>query len=115
MIVDDNSALAENIAEALAAHGLEAIVAGSEREVISQHALTKVALVDLRLPDASGLDVAQRLAARDPRTKIMFMTAYDEEARRAVADEHGSADLPCIEKPFDVEHLVERIRQAANS
>ena len=112
LIVDDNRDLADNIAEALSAHGLEAIVAGSEREVIGHRALTRVALVDLRLPDASGLEVAERLTARDPRIKILFMTAYDDEARKA--DGLGGDGPACIEKPFDVEHLVERIRQAAN-
>ena len=121
LIVDDNRELAENIAEVLgdleniaevlAAHGFEAIVAGSEREALDQRSLTQLALVDLRLPDASGVDVAERLAARDPRIKILFMTAFDEEARRA---ETGGR-LPCIEKPFDVQQLVEQIRQAATS
>ena len=111
LIVDDNRELAENIAEVLAGHGFEAIVAGSEREALDQRSLTQLALVDLRLPDASGVDVAERLAARDPRIKILFMTAFDEEARRA---ETGGR-LPCIEKPFDVQQLVEQIRQAATS
>lgn len=117
LIVEDNVSLAENVAEALREEGLASEVASDGTEALSRRLLPQVALVDLRLPDLNGVEVARRLLARDPTIKILFVTAHGEELRAEM--ERANADFPsvdpeaaCLLKPFSVPDLVKRIRQA---
>lgn len=103
LIVEDNEALAENLAEALESSGLQTAIGSSAESALSRRSLPKVALVDLRLPDRNGIEVARRLRARDPKIKIIFVTAYGSTLR------HAEGDLPLVAKPFDVAELVERV------
>lgn len=118
LIVEDNAALAENVAEALREGGLSPVVAPDGGGALARRTLPRVALVDLRLPDVDGVEVARRLYARDPSIKILFVTAYGDEVRADL--EKALADLPCVDpgqpclhKPFNLPELVERIRLAA--
>lgn len=120
LIVEDNVALAENVADALREHGLAPEVAADGREALARRTLPRVAVVDLRLPDAHGVEIARRLFARDPTIKILFVTAYGEEAGSEL--EEALRDLPCVDartpclhKPFDLPQLVERICDAVQS
>ena len=116
LIVEDNEALAENVADALREEGLDVDVRPSGSEALSKRSLPRVALVDLRLPDLSGVEVARRLCARDPNLRILFVTAYPEEAGERLSA-IGSAlpwldpEHPCLLKPFDLLELVERVRR----
>jgi CheY-like chemotaxis protein len=114
LIVDDNQALAENIAEALKERGLEPVIGGSAAAALAHRRMPQVAIVDLRLPDRSGIDVARRLAARDPRIRILFMTGYAEELRdrlRPLVDVLPllDRDQPYVTKPFDLGAMVDRL------
>jgi two-component system response regulator (stage 0 sporulation protein F) len=114
LIVEDNLALAENVAEALSISGMETAIGSSAASALSRKSLPRVALVDLRLPDADGLEVAKRLCARDPSIKIIFVTAYGEELQERL-DESAfpNRSVPLVAKPFDVEALVHLVRDAA--
>ena len=50
-------------------------------------------IVDVRLPDANGIDVARRLMARDPQLPMVLVTAYLEQERNRAGtdlpDRHG--------------------------
>ncbi len=117
LIVEDNEALAENVAEALQNTGLKPVIGASAESALSQRGLPRVALVDLRLPDKDGLEVARRLRARDPTIKIIFVTAYGNELQArlesAIESLSLSADDALVAKPFDVAELVEKVREAA--
>jgi DNA-binding NtrC family response regulator len=118
LIVDDNQALAENIAEGLRERGLEPLIGGSGAAALAQRKLPRVAILDLRLPDRSGIDLAQRLAARDPRIRILFMTGYAEELRSRLAPLVDALPLldreqPYVAKPFDLGALIEKLLKAA--
>lgn len=117
LIVEDNMALAENVAEALRSEGFRPEVAQDGQGALSRRMLPRVALVDLRLPDLNGIEVARRLYARDPSIKILFITAYDEDITEnieTVLREFPCIDPsnPCLRKPFSLPELVERVRHA---
>ena len=114
LIVDDNQALAENIAEALKERGLEPVIGGSATAALAQRRMPQVAVLDLRLPDKSGIDVARRLAARDPRIRILFMTGHAEELRDRLGPLVDALplldrDQPYVAKPFDLGAMVDRL------
>jgi CheY-like chemotaxis protein len=120
LIVEDNQALAENLAEALSNSGLQAVIDSSAESALSRKSLPRVALVDLRLPDKDGLEVAQRLCARDPTIKIIFVTAYGEELQKRLDEAMltlgcSPGPVPLVAKPFDVEELVRQVRAAAGT
>jgi DNA-binding response OmpR family regulator len=117
LIVEDNESLAENIAEALRDSGLVAAIGADAESAFANRSLPRVAIVDLRLPDKDGVEVARRLCARDPTIKIIFVTAYGEELRdrleQAVASLQGvKGHVPLVTKPFDLAELVACVRDA---
>lgn len=118
LVVEDSPELAENLATALAALGLEAVIAHSAEEALAQHGLPRVVVLDICLPDASGLDVAKRLSARDPCVRVLFVSGFAEEHLdevRALAESVPGLDLsaPCLAKPCDMGELAHRVQVAA--
>jgi CheY-like chemotaxis protein len=115
LIVDDNEALAENVADALRQEGLEPTVSATAFSALSQRMLPRIALIDLRLPDLDGVELARRLRRRDPRIEILFVTAYAEDLQRrlhAMDRDESNEGGRCVEKPFDMASLVDRVKRA---
>jgi CheY-like chemotaxis protein len=120
LIVDDNQELAENIAEALRERGIEPLTGASAAAALDQRKLPRVALIDLRLPDRSGIDVAERLAARNPRIRILFMTGHTEELEHRLSSLRDALPLldrtqPYLSKPFELGAVIERLLKAVES
>ena len=110
LLVDDEENLAQNLAEALTAAGHDVVVTHSAADALAQNRRVHTAVLDYRLPDGSGLDVARQLRARDPSLQILFISGYpdDLEARR-------QADLPdseALEKPVDTSRLISWVKLA---
>jgi two-component system response regulator HydG len=57
-----------------------------------------VVLLDLRLPDADGLNLLDSLKSRHPETSVIMMTAYGQVERAVEAMRKGATDF--LEKPF---------------
>jgi DNA-binding response OmpR family regulator len=116
LIVEDNEAFAENVAEALSEEGFSSSVGPTGTEALGKHILPRMALVDLRLPDRSGIDVARRLFARDPTIRIVFITAYGDELHKMLeagrAPPFVNPSEPFLSKPLDLGELVARVRHA---
>ncbi|HZO62839.1 MAG TPA: response regulator transcription factor [Gaiellaceae bacterium] len=106
LLVEDEDAIAEPLAEALRREGFEI-----ERVATASAALAAeepdLVLLDLRLPDGDGLDVCRQLRARSS-VPIIVVTARGEEADRVVGLELGADDY--VVKPFGSRELVARIR-----
>jgi two-component system response regulator RegX3 len=109
LIVEDEDAIAEPLAEGLvregyaverAATGAQALAAGGNAEV-------DVVLLDLRLPDMDGYTVCRELRARSD-VPIIIVSARGEEVDRIVGLELGADDF--LVKPFGFGELLARIR-----
>jgi DNA-binding NarL/FixJ family response regulator len=84
VIVDDHEALREGLAALLASHGLEIVGAAGNVAAgldIVEHATPDIALVDIQLPDGSGIDLTRELIARRPELGVILYTG-DSDAER---------------------------------
>ena len=111
LIVDDNHDLAEGLAEAMEARGHRTVVCGSLAEARALAATPTVAVLDYRLPDGTGVDVAKELLKRSDRVRILFMSGYgpmpDSQLQAA-----SSGTATQLQKPVDVERLLAWVAEA---
>jgi two-component system response regulator RegX3 len=106
LVVEDEDAIAEPLAEGLRREGFEVARASTGGEALAAGE-TDVILLDLRLPDMDGLDVCRRVRERSA-VPIIVVTARGEEADRVVGLELGADDY--VVKPFGLRELIARIR-----
>ena len=94
MIVDDHEVVRRGIADVVAAaEGLEVVAeAGTVADAGRRGSLLKpaVALVDLQLPDGTGIDVINSLAQSSPDTRCIVLTSFDDDDAVAMAVAAGA-------------------------
>jgi DNA-binding response OmpR family regulator len=83
-----------------ASRGVDGLLALEQNEI-------RLAILDLQLPDADGLDLCRVIRERS-RLPIVIVTARDEEVDRIVGLELGADDY--VTKPFSPRELVARVR-----
>lgn len=130
LLVDDDKVLCDVLARALGARGYGVCVVHSYDEALRAIDLEppEFAVVDLKLPDSSGLKLVTRLKAADPQTRIVVLTGHGsiptaveaiklgatyyltkpadaDEVVAAFAHEAGNDALPVDGKPMSVERL----------
>jgi two-component system response regulator RegX3 len=109
LLVEDEEAITEPLAEALQREGFEATIASTAGEALerARTASPDLVLLDIGLPDASGLDVARELR-RDSQVPIIMLTARGSEADRVAGLELGADDY--VVKPFSAREVTARVR-----
>jgi two-component system, OmpR family, phosphate regulon response regulator PhoB len=111
LIVDDERDLVEVLAYNLRRAGFEPLTAASCGEAIAGLAarVPDLVLLDVMLPDGSGVEVLRALRA-EPRSRhvpVIMLTARGAELDRVLAFELGADDY--VTKPFSVRELVLRV------
>lgn len=112
LLVDDEPALTENLADALGSAGYGVVVSRSAAEALGQRRRLETAVVDYRLPDGSGIELARRLLARDPSIRILFISGYIDELRGKLPNELSEADT--MEKPLKPDTVISWVGLALN-
>lgn len=112
LLVDDEPAFTENLADALEAAGYDVVISGSAAEALAQRRRLETAVVDYRLPDGSGIELARRLLARDPSIRILFISGYIDELRERLPSDLSGADT--MEKPLKPATVISWIGLALN-
>lgn len=107
LIVEDDAAIAEPLAESLAAEGFEPTVVSSGREAVEHAPRSDVVLLDLGLPDLDGIDVCRHIRAASS-VPVIVVSARGDEIDRVLLLELGADDY--VVKPFGARELVARIR-----
>lgn len=110
LVVDDDPEIRRLLSRFLAEQGFRVAAAGSRADFDERMAEGHFDLVilDVMLPDGSGLDICRGLHSRNPGICIILVTALKEEVDRIVGLELGADDY--IGKPFSPRELVARIR-----
>lgn len=111
LIVEDNRAYAANLADVLEQHGYRPRTVHSLAEALACDARPRVALVDLVLPDGTGLDAARQLVARDPSLRVILMSGHRDEFEAVCADQPLKYLAAMLEKPIDLTALLNLLRK----
>jgi DNA-binding NtrC family response regulator len=112
LLVDDNLAFAENLAEILRDEGHEVVIAGSgEAALEAARGRRFDALVtDMRMPVMSGAKLVHEIRRGDPELPAIVVTAYTGEDDLVAARNEGL--LAILPKPVPVPRLVELLAHA---
>jgi DNA-binding response OmpR family regulator len=109
LVIEDEEAISEPLAEALEREGFRAEVSGSVTAGLEafRTATPDIVLLDVMLPDGDGRDVLREIRETS-RVPVIMLTARGEETDRVVGLELGADDY--ITKPFSARELIARIR-----
>ena len=109
LVVDDESTVRETLAEALETDGFRVVVAADGREALARFREERpdLVLLDLMLPELSGIEVC-RIIRAESGVPIVMLTAKDSELDKVVGLELGADDY--VTKPFSLRELSARIR-----
>ena len=109
LIVEDDTLLNRTLGYNLASDGYEITAAYNHKDAVFHLKETEfdVALLDINLPDGSGLDLCEEIRGRGQHTYIIFITANDKESDMLKGYEAGGADY--ITKPFSIAVLCRKL------
>lgn len=112
LIVDDNRAFAENLADILLDHGAKATIAsgGSEALQIAEGARFDALLSDMRMPVMSGAELVHRIRRIDPGLPAIVATAYTADSDLTAARAEGL--LAVLPKPLPIPTLLSLLTSA---
>lgn len=110
LVADDDSEIRKLLARYMQEQGFRVLLASScaeVRERIGAHPVDLIVL-DVMLPDGSGLDLCRDLRAARSNIPIILLTALQEDVDRIIGLEIGADDY--LGKPFNPRELAARIR-----
>jgi two-component system response regulator RegX3 len=109
LVVEDEESLADSVRYNLEREGYSVSVAPDGRRALERYRTDPPSLVilDLMLPEVSGLDVCRTIRS-DSDVPIIMVTAKDSEADKVAGLELGADDY--VTKPFSMRELVSRVR-----
>ena len=111
-IVDDDEDVRNAVHAVLKSAGLSPRSFASAEDFLGSGKRSETACLisDIEMPGMNGLELQARLAEDGGRIPIIFITAYGNARTRTRAMKAGALDF--LEKPFDDEILIERVRTA---
>jgi len=109
LVVDDEPTLRETLVDALEADGFRVVSAADGREALLVFRAERpdLVLLDLMLPELSGVEVC-RIIRAESGVPIVMLTAKDSELDKVVGLELGADDY--VTKPFSLRELSARVR-----
>jgi two-component system, response regulator RegA len=113
LLVDDHALLRERLARAFRARGYDVRTAANadEAAALAREESPELAVVDLKMPDRSGLECVRDLHALDPATRILVVTGYGSIATAVEAMRLGAVNY--LQKPVDVDDIMAAFDRAA--
>lgn len=117
LIVEDEPQIRNLAFDCLVQYGYDVISSANGVEALElMESLTRpvdLVLTDVVMPKLSGRELSERIHAKQPSAKVMFMSGYTNDS----VVNHGILDGASwfIQKPFTLESLVSRVRQVLDS
>jgi two-component system, response regulator RegA len=106
LLVDDDTTLRERMARAFQARGYDVRTAGSTEEALGcvKQDPPELAIIDLRMPGRSGLELLREMLAADPATRVLVLTGYGSIATAVQATRQGA--IGYLSKPAGIEEIL---------
>ncbi len=113
LLVDDEVDFVETLAERLSMRGIEADWADHYEEAISKAEQNEyqLAVLDVKMPKVSGIDLKKQLQDKSPNMKFIFLTGHGSEESYIAGSHEAGAEYYLL-KPVLIEELVDKIRSA---
>lgn len=110
LLVDDDPIYRERLARAIRARGYEVRTAAGSEEALTlvEADSPEYAVLDLRMPGESGLELLCRIMASDPTTQVLMLTGYGSIATALEAVRLGAVNY--LTKPVDVDDILAAFR-----
>jgi two-component system, cell cycle sensor histidine kinase and response regulator CckA len=110
LLVEDEDEVRAVLHQILVSRGYRVLQAGSGEEALVISRLHRGAihllLTDVTMPEMKGTELALRLSAERPQTRIVFMSGYNDE----LLSDGGEGSPLCLQKPFSPRTLGETLR-----
>jgi signal transduction histidine kinase/CheY-like chemotaxis protein len=112
LIIDDDDKMRELLSECLAplGFGVAHAVSGQQALELAEASEFMVALLDLMLPDADGMDVFRQIREQQPQIQVIVLTGYASLETAIEALRIGAYDY--VTKPFDASVIQSAVRRA---
>jgi FixJ family two-component response regulator len=111
-VVDDDDDVRTALSRLLRSMGYRVVGFASAEAFEADRSDVDCAIVDMRLPGVSGLELCERLRQRPSALPVVLVTG---DAHRLAADLPGAPDTPFLSKPFDEATLSHAIARAMAS
>lgn len=111
LIVDDDLATCETLADILKEKGYSIAHASNGEEAIKmvKEKGFDIVLIDVKMPVMNGLETYLALRKIRPNIKVVMMTAYQQEVQNLVEEAIRHNVYTCVYKPFDIKKLLKII------
>lgn len=115
LLVDDEEELVATIQERLEMRGIEAeaVTTGHDALERIQASPFDVVVVDLKMPGLAGLDIADVIRRRQPKTRVLLITGHG--SGHGELDQLASRGYPILLKPFKIDRLIAMIHEALSN
>lgn len=112
LLVDDEVELVSAMAERLDLRGLDAdwTDSGEKALAMTDECDYDLAILDMKMPKLSGLELRRQLSVKCPTMKFIFLSGHGSESDFKA----GSAEAACyLIKPVKIEDLIAKIEEVA--
>ena len=112
LVVEDEDIMRESLVDWFSSEDHKVDAAGDGDKALKDFDLDDydVMIVDLKLPGRDGLSVLSEVRVRNPKTKVIIITAYPSVDTAVEAMRRGAIDY--LPKPFELEQLTSSIQKA---
>ena len=112
LVVDDEDAIRSALKRYLTGRGYEVVTAATGAEALEALERRKITgmLLDVMLPDASGIDLVPQVMQLEPAIALLILTAVNDATAAALCMQRGATDY--LTKPIDLEVLDRALQRA---
>jgi DNA-binding response OmpR family regulator len=110
LLVDDEKELVSTLAERLAIRGIDSdwATGGEDALKLAETHCYDVAVLDIRLPGISGIDLQKKMKLKCPTLKFMFMTGHGSQGDFQAGTTEAGIDYYLV-KPVSIDELLEKM------
>ncbi len=112
LLVDDEEELVSTLAERLSFRGIDADWVNSCEDALDKLETKKydLAVLDVKIPRISGIELGRRLKEKDPEIRFIFMTGHGSDDDFKAGSAEAGAEYYLV-KPINIELLIEKMKK----